>query len=149
MKLTGSFRRELTCRALDRNGVFWSGAAGAEFRILVASGHWLTAKLGLHNLMIWLAFLFATDSPTASDVRALEELRVLEPRSDIAKDGRRFVEFAPAVETRNLTCSSLSKRVYRCAYETRVKEMFDRDFGQWEARSEKLERQRGGWRRVT
>ncbi|WP_010544900.1 hypothetical protein [Sphingomonas elodea] len=99
--------------------------------------------------MFWLALLFAADAPTASDVHALEEMRVFESRVDVAKDGKRFVEFSPTVETRNLTCSSLSKHVYECGYEARIKELFDRDFGQWEARREKIERRQGGWRRIT
>lgn len=96
--------------------------------------------------MFVLAVLIAVEVPTASDVQAVEEMRVHEGRADVTREGRRFVEFAPTVQTRNASCTAVSQRVYDCVYDARLKEAFASEFGPWQARREQLERRNRRWR---
>ena len=96
--------------------------------------------------MFFLAVLIAVEVPTASDVQAVEEMRVHEGRADVTREGRRFVEFAPTVQTRNASCTAVSQRVYDCVYDARLKEAFASEFGPWQARREQLERRKRRWR---
>jgi hypothetical protein len=96
--------------------------------------------------MLFLAALIAAEAPTASDVQAVEQMRVHESRADVARDGRHFVEFAPTVQTRNASCMAVTQGVYECVYDARLKEVFASEFGPWQARREQLERWNRRWR---
>jgi hypothetical protein len=88
---------------------------------------------------MFLVFAFAAMAvPSPSDVHAVEELRVLEPLVSYDRKGRRFVEFAPTVQTRAVTCVGAAKNEADCTYEARVRDFFASDFGPWETRRERL-----------
>ena len=84
--------------------------------------------------------------PTAADVQATEERRVLEPLTDYTPDGRAYVEFAPTVETRNAACTPVSSAAFECRFETRVKDAFAQEFGEWTIRRTRLVWQADSWR---
>lgn len=86
--------------------------------------------------------------PSAVDVQRIEEARILEPLTDISRDGRRTVEFAPTVETRNVDCAPVGRPVYRCSYESRVKEALENTFGPWTVQIEHLVWRQKRWQRA-
>ena len=101
--------------------------------------------------MITIALLLLTGAaspPTAADVQAVEESRVIAPFVDETPTGALHAEFAPAVETRNARCTGPRRGVYACTWDTRVKGYFDAAFGDWARRAERLEFRGGCWRTV-
>jgi hypothetical protein len=99
-------------------------------------------------LVLWL-FLFADlTPPTAADVQAVEEARILEPLTDYSRDGRAYVERAPSIETRADSCAPIAANTFECTYETRLKDFLDPEFGPWEPRRERVEWRDGCWKRV-
>lgn len=93
-----------------------------------------------------LLLLANVAAPTAADVQAVEETRVLDPITDYTRDGRAYVEFAPTVETRNVTCTPVSAEMYECSFETRVKDALSLEFGAWAPRRAKLTWRDDCWR---
>lgn len=97
--------------------------------------------------MLALLVLFAhLAPPTAADVQATEERRVLEPLTDYTPDGRAYVEFAPTVETRNAACTPVSTAAFECSFEARVRDAFAQEFGEWTPRRTRLVWQGDCWR---
>jgi len=94
-------------------------------------------------------FLFlvsaATVVPNAPDVRLAEEARVLEPLAQYDANGRRFVEFAPVVEVRAVSCVAIAQDAADCTYESRVRDFFDPDFGPWVPRQTRLVLRKKCW----
>jgi hypothetical protein len=72
--------------------------------------------------------------PKDEDVSNLEMERVLEPYVSSARDGSRFVEFAPSVETRSITCIA-EGNAFLCSYESRTKSYFRGTWDVWQART--------------
>ena len=99
--------------------------------------------------MIFLSAMLVATVPTAADVQAMEVSRVLEPLIDHSRAGRAYVEFAPTVETRNVSCVLLADKAADCTFETRVREFLAQDFGPWEVRTERFEWHQGRWHRRT
>jgi hypothetical protein len=94
-----------------------------------------------------LLFLLANvAAPTGADIQAVEETRVLEPLTDYTQDGRAYVEFAPTVETRDVTCTPVSAEMYECSFETRVKDALSPEFGAWAPRRARLTWRDDCWR---
>ncbi|HEY0314117.1 MAG TPA: hypothetical protein VGC56_16710 [Allosphingosinicella sp.] len=101
--------------------------------------------------MIVIALLLlagAASPPTAADVEAVEEARVIAPFVNETRTGRRYAEFAPEVETRNARCTEAPRGVYACTWDMRVKGYFDAAFGDWTHRAERLEFRGRCWRTV-
>lgn len=92
-----------------------------------------------------LVALAAIAVPTASDVQAVEESRVLAPFVSYGRHGRAFAEFAPVVETRAVTCTSSAHEEADCSYEARARDFFASDFGPWATRREHLVRKKNCW----
>ena len=91
--------------------------------------------------------ILAAAAPTAQQVAGLEESRVLTPLASQTKSPKRYIiEFAPAVETRNVLCEELKPSRYACRFESRVKGFFEREFGDWQGRKEIVVQTRRGWR---
>jgi hypothetical protein len=97
---------------------------------------------------MFLLFSLALAVPSASDVQAMEVSRVLEPFVDYDRKGRRFVEFAPDVETRAVICVKAAENMADCTYETRIRDFVEPEFGPWETRRERLVRKRKCWVRL-
>jgi hypothetical protein len=91
---------------------------------------------------LWVASI---GTPTSADVQAAEEVRVAEPRTSYSRDGRAYISFAPTVETRNAMCAPAATDVFECRYETRLREAFDKEFGPWEVRVQRLKLREGRW----
>ena len=75
----------------------------------------------------------ATGPPTIQEIEQLEEWRVLEPLASLTLDGRRYVEFAPRIETRNVACAP-DQSAFLCSYESRETPFIERAPGPWVAR---------------
>ncbi len=94
-------------------------------------------------------FLIATiAAPQPGDVDKIELTRVTAPYISYARDGRAFVEFAPTVETRNVTCKPVENGVFECIYEARVKDFFTADFTSWLPKRERIELRDNRWQIV-
>ena len=76
-------------------------------------------------------------APTAADIQTFERSLILAPYTTELPDGRRHVGFAPTVETSAVSCTAEGE-VYACTYRSRVRDMFDRDFSEWQTRTERL-----------
>jgi hypothetical protein len=94
-------------------------------------------------MFLVLAMLAAL--PSSADVLAAERSRVYEPHVDYTSDGRRYVEFAPTVETRKATCVAVAEDAADCTYEARARDMFEREFSPWEKRQMRLLRRQNCW----
>ena len=90
--------------------------------------------------------LVAAEAPGAAEVQSAEKARVLVSFTGYTRDGRAYVEFAPAIETRNPACTPVSSITYNCSYEVRTKDTFAHEFGAWLARRARLVRDGDGWR---
>jgi hypothetical protein len=88
--------------------------------------------------VLFLLALLGAALPSSADVHAFEVSRVLGPLTDHTRDATPFVEFAPAVETRNAKCISIRKNVADCDYQARAREFFAQEFSPWEMRHERL-----------
>ena len=80
------------------------------------------------------ASLAPSGPPTDEDVSSLETWRVLEPDVSVTRDGSRFVEFAPSVETRSIACIA-DGSAYMCAYESRTKAWGEATWAPWTAKT--------------
>jgi hypothetical protein len=89
----------------------------------------------------------AASAPTASDVQAFEQTRLLAPLTSYAADGRAHAgSFAPAVETRAAACVfSEANEEFDCRYERRLKEALTSGWSDWETRQERLVWREGCW----
>jgi hypothetical protein len=97
---------------------------------------------------LMVAWLLSSAAPTTADLQAFEERRILAPLTDYTVDGRAFVEFAPSVETQNVTCVLVSKRIYDCRYDSRIKPSLANDFEPWQTRNERIMKRRKAWIRA-
>ncbi|MBI1405135.1 MAG: hypothetical protein GC145_03295 [Caulobacter sp.] len=89
-----------------------------------------------------------TGPPTAADVTAFETSRILTPLSSPTRTpDRGVVEFAPTVEVRNAACTPTDRRgVFRCAYDSQVREWPGQQTGDWSSRQVLLRlNARGDW----
>jgi hypothetical protein len=95
-----------------------------------------------------LSILLATIAPNAADIQATEEARIIQPLIQWMPSGKGIVEWAPDVETRNVSCTPAKRDIYDCTYESRVREPLENDFGPWSARHEWVGKRRNLWRIV-
>ena len=98
--------------------------------------------------MLLLLAVAATALPSASDVQAMEEGRVLEPFVSYDQRGRAFAEFAPVVQTRSVSCVRAEHGEADCTYHARVRDFFGSEFGPWETRRERLVWRNNRWVRL-
>lgn len=72
-------------------------------------------------------------------VQTVETSRVLDPLVSVTRDGRRYVEFAPSVETRNVVCTPVAgARAFDCTFESRERDFLQIDVTEWAPRRERL-----------
>ena len=84
-------------------------------------------------------------APSHGEVTQLETLRIIEPlASPTGRPAKFIVEFGPEVEVRNLSCLAEGS-AFRCHFQSRTKP-FAGEYGEWEARTEIVERVRNQWR---
>lgn len=72
--------------------------------------------------------------PKDADISDLETGRVLKPFVSSTRDGNRFVEFAPSVETRGIACIP-DGNAFTCSYESRIKPYLSNMWDEWQART--------------
>ncbi|MBB6428072.1 hypothetical protein [Sphingopyxis sp. JAI128] len=81
--------------------------------------------------MFAMLLIAAIVPPEPSDVHAIELARATAPYVSYTRDGRAFAEFAPTVETRNVSCKLHHEAIFDCTYDVRTKDFLGSDFTAW------------------